>query len=63
MKIKQFSQQGKRSKNGIRVNNDQSKMDGDEEVYLADGDTFFLGHTQFRVTIAEQRVDNDDLTR
>ena len=52
-----------RSTNGIRMNNDQSKMDGDEEVYLADGDTFFLGQTQFRVSIAEQRVDNDDLTR
>ena len=52
-----------RSKNGIRVNNDQGKMDGEEEVYLCDGDTFFLGQTQFRVTIAEHRVDNDDLTR
>ena len=51
-----------RSKNGISVNND-GKMDGDEEVYLSDGDTFCLGQTRFRVSIAEQRLDNDDLTR
>lgn len=52
-----------RSKNGIRVNNEQSKMDSDEEVYLKDGDIFYLGKTCFRVTITEQRMDSDDLTR
>lgn len=52
-----------RSKNGIRMNNEQGKMDGEEEVYLSDGDIFCLGQTRFRVTIAEQSMDSDDLTR
>ena len=52
-----------RSKNGIKMNNEQGKMDGDEEVYLSDGDTFCLGQTRFRVSIAEQSFDKDELTR
>ncbi len=52
-----------RSKNGIKINNEQGKMDGEEEVYLSDGDTFCLGQTRFRVSIAEQSMDTDDLTR
>ena len=48
------------SKNGVFLNG--SRMDADEEVYLSDGDTFRLGETQFRVSIAEQSADDNDLT-
>lgn len=52
-----------RSKNGIRMNNEQSKMDSEEEVYLSDGDMFCLGQTHFRVSIMEQGMETDDITR
>lgn len=48
-------------KNGVFLNG--NRMDADEEVYLADGDTFRLGETTFRVSIAEQSMSSDDLTR
>lgn len=50
------------SRNGVKMNNDQEKMDSDAEVYLSDGDTFCLGQTRFRVSITNQGLD-DDLTR
>ncbi len=40
------------SKNGVEYNG--SKLDPDEEVYLANGDRFKLGHTEFRVTLTEK---------
>ena len=49
------------SKNGVLLNG--TKLAADEEVYLSDGDVFQLGDTQFRVSIADQKVDSDDLTR
>lgn len=48
------------SKNGVFING--SRMDAEDEVYLSDGDTFRLGETQFRVNIAEQSEESDDLT-
>lgn len=50
------------SRNGVKMNNDQDKMDPDDEVYLCDGDSFCLGQTRFRVSITNQGLD-DDLTR
>lgn len=49
------------AKNGVFHNG--IRLDADEEVYLADGDTFRLGETTFRVSIAEQSMSSDDLTR
>ena len=49
------------SKNGISLNG--TKLEADEEVYLSDGDTFRLGDTSFRVSITEQTMTSDDLTR
>lgn len=48
------------SKNGVFVNG--SKLDADEEIYLADGDTIRLGDTQFRVNIAERSDGDNELT-
>ncbi len=48
-------------KNGVYHNG--NKLDADEVVYLDDGDTFRLGETTFRVSIAEQSMSSDDLTR
>ena len=52
-----------RSKNGVRINNDDGKLDGEEEPYLNDGDTFCLGQTVFRVSITEHFMKSDDLTK
>jgi len=49
------------SKNGVFHNG--SRLDADEEVYLSDGDQFRIGETTFRVSIAEQSMSSDDLTR
>lgn len=49
------------SKNGVVYNG--SPLEPDEEVYLSDGDTFRLGDTEFRVSLAEKSTDYDDLTR
>ncbi len=49
------------SKNGVSLND--SKLEPDEEVYLNDGDIFQLGDSCFRVSIADQKMDSDDLTR
>lgn len=47
------------SKNGVFHNG--SRLETDEEVYLSDGDTFRLGETTFRVSIAEQSMSLADL--
>lgn len=52
-----------RSKNGIKVNNDNGKLDKEEEPYLNDGDTFCLGQTFFRVSITEHSMNSDELTK
>lgn len=49
------------SKNGVYHNG--SRLEADEEVYLSDGDQFRIGDTTFRVSIAEQSMSSDDLTR
>lgn len=49
------------SKNGVMLNG--NRLDADEEVYLNDGDQIRLGETMFRVSIAEQSMCSDDLTR
>lgn len=49
------------SKNGITLNGEP--IEKDSEVYLNDGDKFTLGKTQFCVSILEQSVKDDDLTK
>lgn len=49
------------SKNGVVLNGE--KIEPDSEVYLADGDKFTLGNTQFAVNILEQSLPDDDLTK
>lgn len=49
------------SKNGVVLNG--NRLEADEEVYLSDGDMFRIGETTFRVSIAEQSMSSDDLTR
>lgn len=49
------------SKNGVMLNG--NRLEADEEVYLSDGDQFRIGETLFRVSIAEQSMNSDDLTR
>lgn len=48
------------SKNGVTLNG--NGLEPDEEVYLNDGDQFRLGDTLFRVSLAEQSMDSDELT-
>lgn len=49
------------SKNGVFLNG--ARMETDEEMYLTDGDQFRIGETVFRVSVAEQSMSSDDLTR
>lgn len=56
-----FTMKDLNSKNGVFING--TRLGADEEVYLSDGDTFRLGETTFRVSIAEQSMGMDDLTR
>lgn len=49
------------SKNGVLLNN--NRLETDEEMYLNDGDIFQIGGSKFRVSIAEQSIDSDDLTQ
>lgn len=49
------------SKNGVILNG--TKLDADEEVYLSDGAVFQIGDTSFRVSIAEQTMGSDDITK
>ena len=58
-----FTLKDVRSKNGIKVNNDNDKLDNEEEPYLSDGDMFCLGKTVFRVSITEHSISADDMTK
>lgn len=49
------------SKNGVFLNG--TRLDADEEMYLTDGDQFRIGETTLRVSVAEQSMSSDDLTR
>lgn len=49
------------SKNGVFYNG--VRMDTDEEMYLTDGDQFRIGETIIRVSVADQSMNSDDLTR
>ena len=48
------------SKNGVTLNG--QKLEPEEEMYMKDGDTFCIGDTQFRVSLAH-RTKEDDLTK
>lgn len=49
------------SKNGVFLNG--TRLDAEEEMYLTDGDQFRIGETTFRVSVADQSMSSDDLTR
>lgn len=55
------------SKNGVILNGKKLEVDKEDSkkneiAYLSDGDTFCLGDTQFRVSIAEHSNDGNDQT-